>query len=738
MATTIADSTSDAVGAHLRNAPPTSARTRSSFRPDIEGLRAFAVTLVVLSHMKLWPEGGFIGVDVFFVISGYLITGLIAEEIDRTGRLSIRTFYARRVRRILPAALTVLLATWIAAKLVFSQARVDQTVHDIVWSLLFASNINFARAGTDYFQTYTPPSLVLHYWSLAVEEQFYFVWPLLLLALTLWARRWAPGRAGGIVVAAASIGVMASFAWCMYETATSPAPAYFGTVGRAWELGLGAVVALATRHGLRVPARLANPLSLAALLVIVASAAIITDASTFPGPTAAWPVAATALFLFAGHGVSDFSTPWHVLTNNPLARYVGRVSFSLYLWHWPTILIVGALVAADALVYYPIMISAMAALTLFGFYAIEETFRLRSRPVPKTPSPGEASAPLPDGRRSRRPPKPPRRGPTNRQIVAVAALCACTLALWALRPAPTAPIDVTAQISTTSGPAETALQQQLAAALRATAWPEMTPSMQDVVSGKGTPEGLPDCVGPTLPAADLCSYGDPAAAKVALVVGDSTAQAYMDLLRHFVAEHATQWRIQFIGMAGCNFIDYRIDNPVQWVADACPARKQAAVDTINQVHPDMVIYTQVYANQIDATTGKVLTPEQWTSGVQRYVDAFKSSTKHVVFLASPVVDVDIQSCYTALSTPADCVSRITAPWQDYATRMTDLASMENAVYVDSVPWSCVAARCPAFVHNSAAGTNVATKKDIVHITPDFADVIAPAAWESFQAAGLFN
>lgn len=751
MTSTVADAKSDTSRGPRKNSPADPSSKRNAFRPDIEGLRAYAVVLVVLCHMELWPSGGFIGVDVFFVISGYLITGLIADELKRTGGLSIRGFYVRRARRILPAALTVLFATWVAATLVFSQARVHQTVHDIWWSLAFAANIDFARSGTDYFQAYTAPSLVQHFWSLAVEEQFYVVWPLLLVVLTMCARRWAPARVGRVVIAATAVGIGASFAWSIYQTATSPAPAYFGTPGRAWELGLGALVALATRHGIAIPARLANPLALAGLLGIIASAAVITDAAPFPGPTAALPVVATALFLFAGNSVTDFNAPWHRLVNNPPARYVGRLSFSLYLWHWPAILVVSALVSVHAVIYYPLLISAMATLTLFSFYAVEETFRHQSATRPadapavvptdsavRAGPPSEWSTPRLAGPGVLRARTRARRGPTLRQVAAVGAVGACTLMFWTLRPAPPAPVDVTGMISASASPAEKELQQQLASALQATSWPAMTPSLESVIAGNGTPPDNPDCVGPTLPAADLCSFGDPNAPKLAVVVGDSTAQAYMDVLKHFVAQNATQWRIRFIGMAGCNFLDYRIANPVKWVSDACPKRKKDAVDLINQSHPDMVIWSNVYGPHINAESGRPLTPQQWVQGVSRYIDQFKASTKNLVLLASPVWETDIQTCYTAVSVPASCISHVTGQWQNFATRVRSLAASYGATYIDSVPWFCVAKICPAFVHDTATGDDVATKKDILHITPDFADVIAPAAWASFQAAGLFS
>ncbi len=711
-------------------------RKRSNFRPDIEGLRAFAVLLVVLSHLKLQPRGGFIGVDVFFVISGFLITGLVADEVARTGRFSIRGFYARRARRILPAALTVLIATWIAARIVFNASRFHQTVTDIWWSLGFAANLNYARGGTDYFQTYAPPSIVQHYWSLAVEEQFYVVWPLLLLGLTLVARRWAAPMRARVVVVATATAVVASFAYCLYDTASTPASAYFSTFGRAWELGLGAVLALGLRAGYALPARLAGPLSLLGVGGIVVSAFVISDSSRFPGPWAALPVLCTGVFLFAGSSAASYSTPWFLPVNNPLARYVGRISFSLYLWHWPVIQIVTALVPTTARIYYPLTLSAMAALTLFSYYAIEEV--CRHRPVAAQPvNTRLAGARVRTAPAAHRRPRVGRR-PALRHAAAIVALAALTLVFWTDRPAPPPPVKIVPVANSGVGTAEQALQQQLSDALQATSWPVITPPIDAVVAGKGTPEGLPDCIGATLPPADKCTVGNPDAPKLALVVGDSTAQAYMDVMKHFVDGPAKDWQIRFIGMAGCNFLDYRITNPVQWVSNACPGRKQLAVDTINALHPNMVILENFYANQINADTGQALTTAQWVSGESRYADKFRASTAQLVFLGSPVSQTDITQCYTAVSVPANCISRVSSVFQDFNNQVKALAAADGAKFIDAIPWFCVSDVCPAFVHNSSTGTNVSVRKDIIHITPDFADVIAPAAWEAFSSQGLFR
>ncbi|WP_162237669.1 acyltransferase family protein [Agreia sp. Leaf244] len=178
----------------------------NAFRRDIQGLRMVAVVVVIFDHLIGWPTGGFIGVDVFFVISGFLITGLLLREHDRSNTISFIGFYKRRIRRILPAATLVLVVTVVVAFVVFNVSRATQTFWDGIWSFFFAANWRFASAGTDYFQADGPVSPLQHFWSLAVEEQFYFVWPWLMLLIFILggrAAKWntkAAHRAIGIAM----------------------------------------------------------------------------------------------------------------------------------------------------------------------------------------------------------------------------------------------------------------------------------------------------------------------------------------------------------------------------------------------------------------------------------------------------------------------------------------------------------------------------------------------------------
>jgi peptidoglycan/LPS O-acetylase OafA/YrhL len=315
------------------------------FRPDIEGLRALAVLAVLAFHAAV-PRlaGGFVGVDLFFVISGFLITGLLLDEHRRTGRISFGEFYARRARRILPAAAVVLVAVTIASWQLLSPLRRVDVVRDVLASAGYAVNWRFIQGQTDYLAANRDPSPLLHYWSLAVEEQFYIVWPLLLVAV-LAVARWLRARVA-VVAALAAAGVIAgSFALSLHWTATSAPWAYLSSPSRAWQFAAGAAVAAL----LRVPARRTEPGTPAALLGWVGVALVVWSVLTFdtstgyPGWAAVVPTLGAMLLLGTGAaaGRSARFGPSVLLARRPL-RWVGRLSYSLYLWHWPVIVLAQA------------------------------------------------------------------------------------------------------------------------------------------------------------------------------------------------------------------------------------------------------------------------------------------------------------------------------------------------------------------------------------------------------------
>src|SRR6186997_3512674 len=261
------------------------AHSKPPHRADIQGLRAVAVLLVVLAHAGTrFLQGGFVGVDVFFVLSGFLITGLLLAEARKNGSVSLLDFYLRRARRIVPAAALTLLVTNVAVLFVMNFVHAREAVHDDLRAAGFTANFRFAARGVDYFAQVDPPSPVLHYWSLSVEEQFYVVWPLLFsLALFGVAVLWRLGRSGGDrrLMAVVLLLTTASLAWSIHLTATEPTTAYFSPFTRAWELGLGATVAVYASTLARIPASAKVAMGWAGVAAIGVAAVAFSDRTPF-------------------------------------------------------------------------------------------------------------------------------------------------------------------------------------------------------------------------------------------------------------------------------------------------------------------------------------------------------------------------------------------------------------------------------------------------------------------------
>jgi len=308
---------------------------RATFRPDIQGLRAIAVVLVILVHASVPGfEGGYVGVDIFFVISGFVITGLLMRQPSTSVRQNLATFYARRIRRIVPAASLTLAATVIAAYILLGVNFDSQLLGDVRWAALFAANFRLINTGSNYFIPGVAPSLVTHFWSLAVEEQFYLFYPLVVFSLAwITPRRFRATALATFLVAAIAVSAW----WSFHLTPINPVTAYYSPFTRFWELALGGLVAVIPAAWARRSPRMNSVVALLAVVMLATAVWRLNASSTFPGVLAWWPCGASALLLWTGQA-SVKGAPASWLAWRP-ARYVGDISYSLYLWHFPWLML---------------------------------------------------------------------------------------------------------------------------------------------------------------------------------------------------------------------------------------------------------------------------------------------------------------------------------------------------------------------------------------------------------------
>ena len=687
----------------------------SRLRGDIQGLRAVAVIAVVANHLVGWPTGGFVGVDVFFVISGFLITGLLLRAADAPGGISLARFYARRIRRIVPAALLVLAATLVGAHFLFNSSRATSTAWDALNALLFTANWRFVAVGTDYFAADGAVSPVQHFWSLAVEEQFYLVWPwLLVLLFALFAARRA--RIGALAAVIAAV-VVASFVFALYQSTDAPTVAYFSTFTRAWELGAGALLAVASPLLARMPAVLRFLLGWLGLAVIVGSALFVDGTLPFPGPWAAAPVAGALLVIAAGVG----GPQRHLFPLvNPVSRFVGTISYSLYLWHLPVIVFSQQLPPQ-----HPALVAGVIlVLSVLGYLLVEQPFHQ---------SPWLAAR---GTRESRRAAWQAWRDRFGAQFIlgttALVVLCTAVgvVAGSSIKdvPPPVAAAEGDALPAAETNP-ETQLQADLAAALQASSWPgNLSPSLDSVLRTTSNDNPARKCfdIGDS-PNFDSCTWGDRNAPHHMYLVGDSTAMAYAPAFKAIAEASGGQWRITTVGLYGCRFTDVDVANGGDGVMSACPGRKRDVAQHIVADAPQLVVVANAYALG-KSTTGVPLSAADLVASTLAETAGYAAAGR-VTYLAPPPLGADLARCFSPVSSPNRCAVTIDPAWNEFAAA-TQATLGAGDHFVSSLAFSCYQGACPAF-----AGT-IPTKYDGVHLTTAYSTHIAPALQFELAALGL--
>jgi peptidoglycan/LPS O-acetylase OafA/YrhL len=333
---------------------------------QIQALRALAASLVVLFHAKLSP-GGFIGVDIFYVISGYLITGIIIKEIGETGTFKYRNFYLRRAKRLLPASLGILALTAVFAWLVLPATVRTNLGKDVLAASLYVSNYLFAFWENDYQNLNATPSPVIHYWSLAVEEQFYIFWPIIIFSL------WKFGKRRAVAVGVFTI-TIASFLFSLYLTNVNPIWAFYSLPTRAWELGIGALLLFLPRNLLSTKSIPSSLMVWSGAVLLITSVVIFSERTPFPGYNALLPTLGTAILIA---GIAAWPPILNDLSRLRIVQWLGEISYPFYLWHWPLLVLPSTRFGRELTLIERLFFIGLTAL------AADLTHRLIEKPISK-------------------------------------------------------------------------------------------------------------------------------------------------------------------------------------------------------------------------------------------------------------------------------------------------------------------------------------------------------------------
>lgn len=351
--------------------------TDNKILPEIQGLRAIAVGLVVAFHV--WPAvlpGGYVGVDVFFVISGYLITGLLLRNIERDGSVLLLDFYARRARRLIPAATTVLIVTLTGTVLLLPQSRWDETFKQIIAASIYVQNWLLAISAVDYWDVESAASPVQHYWSLSIEEQFYLIWPLLLVAVPPLAKR-ISATSRSVVAGTLIIVFVCSLVASITITYREPEAAYFVTHTRVWELALGGLLAIYADR-LNYGPSVRTALAVSGIILISFAGAFFSTRTAFPGIAALVPALGAVFVIGARRDLSG-------LLSHPVMQYIGDRSYSIYLWHWPIITFYVAHNPHIDIASGLVLVAITLVLSHLSFNYIEQPFRFSRSPQKASP-----------------------------------------------------------------------------------------------------------------------------------------------------------------------------------------------------------------------------------------------------------------------------------------------------------------------------------------------------------------
>ena len=634
--------------------------TSPAFRLDVHGLRGIAVVLVLAEHARLAFDGGFVGVDVFFVISGFLITGHLVRELEQRGRIDLRAFWARRVRRILPSAVVVALVTAVAGLVLVPPLAHGELVEAAVASLLSVPNLYFASEGTDYLAG-TAPSPFQHYWSLGVEEQFYLLWPLLLLLVWRLGHRSSDRRRTALLIGTVVVLVGLSLTLAVLLTDRSQPWAFFSLPSRTWELALGGLAAVAVHRGAVIKGHAAAVIGWAGLAGILLAATTFGETTAYPGTAVLLPVIGAVGVVWSG-AAGHASGPVALLGIRPF-QYFGGISYALYLWHWPLLVLPQSAIGLAT----PLPLWARSAALAAAVVLAHLTTRYVERPFRSV------------------------RGSDVRTVLLGVAASAVAIAVVLGTGMATAPRTLTSD--------------RTAAAVTPEAPPTFTPFV---------PVGLDpqlDRATETTSAyrragchvesssdtrVNSCVLGDRGGALTVALVGDSHAAHWMPALEAW-AERRGGVRVLGYTKNACTMVDVEVLTSGRPYRE-CDVWRAAVLERLEAQAPDVVLVAgSAHLPLVDAPdeADRGVRTGLWREGLRRTLAALPEQSRVSVLADTPEFAESVPRCLSANldDTDACAVGRrvgVDPGWVAWERRTTEDAGHR---YVELTDWFCSATRC---------------------------------------------
>jgi peptidoglycan/LPS O-acetylase OafA/YrhL len=693
----------------------------SRFRPDIEGLRAVAVLAVVLFHAEVpGVRGGYVGVDVFFVISGFLITGMLWREAKATGSVRLRRFYGARARRLLPASAFVGVVTMVAVAVLLPVLQARPVLVDGIASALYVSNYRFILQGVDYLALTAPPSPFQHYWSLGVEEQFYLVWPALILAAAWLIRRrrtQATASYRPYLVVLASVAVV-SFALSLATTYALPPVAFFSLPTRAWQLAMGGLIALTSGHWSRLRPRIAAVIGWVGLATILLACVELGPTTPYPGTAALLPTVGAMLVIGAGCAAPSQGCG-RVLRLRPM-QAIGRISYSWYLWHWPVLLV--ALWSVAPLVGHARWLAAGGILLSAGLAVL--TLRFIENPLRFAPK---------------------IRNSAWRSIAlggAATAVAVCVgLGLLLVIPNPVGHGSAAAPMAVTSTPVPDGSGVDAYNAAVQVAFNQVQAAVAASVDLGAVPSNLQPPLADAQPRGSLtvadhcfrgiyevgqpeCASGDTTSGTTVALVGDSNAAMWGPSFQRVADQQ--RWRLETMTKAACPLLDLPIANPTSGQAyTECEQWRSQIIARLNAEHPRLIVLSVMrrYGASYGWAVGFTSYDQAWIESLNRLVQQLRGTGAKLLVLG-PIPDPH--------STVTDCLAKhlddaaaCAAP-RSLAVNQSGIAAEAAATkvggggYVDLSDLFCAIDRCPVIVGNTLVYS------DENHVTPEYSRALAPA------------